>query len=174
MKILIDEASIRNRVSEVASLIDSDFSQKEIIFVCILKGAFMFTAELAKNIKSEKASFEFMAVSSYGNEKRSSGKIKIVKDIDVDVQGKNIIIIEDIVDTGLTIDFLVRYFNNKGAENIKVCALLDKKECRKVEVPVDYCCFEIEDRFVIGYGLDYAQNYRNLPYIAEFTGGIDE
>ncbi|MCK9477706.1 MAG: hypoxanthine phosphoribosyltransferase [Candidatus Muirbacterium halophilum] len=174
MKVLIDEQSIKNRVAEVAKQIDSDFANKDFILVCILKGAFMFTAELAKNIKSENVSFEFMAVSSYGNEKRSSGKIKIVKDIDVDVQGKNIVIIEDIVDTGLTMEFLVGYFKNKGANCIKVCALLDKKDCRKVEARVDYCCFDIEDRFVIGYGLDYAQKYRNLPYIAEYTGGNNE
>ncbi len=166
MKTLIDENRIQNRLKEIAKEIENDYKGEKITFVCILKGAFMFLSDLVKKINKTDIVIDFMVVSSYGNETRSSGKIRILKDVEKDVTGDNIIIVEDIVDTGNTIDFLMKYFTNKGAKSIKVCTCLDKQVCRKIEVPVDYAGFVVGDEFVIGYGLDYCQEYRNLPYIA--------
>ncbi|PLX16181.1 MAG: hypoxanthine phosphoribosyltransferase [Candidatus Muiribacterium halophilum] len=166
-KVLISQEEIETRIKEIANQIDQDYQGKKVTLICILKGAFIFLTDLVRNINKNDIIIEFMAVSSYGNEKRSSGKIKIIKDVDRDLTDEHIIIVEDIVDTGLTIDFLIKYFNNKGVASVKTCSLLDKAVCRKIDVPVDYSGFTIEDRFVIGYGLDLAQEYRNLPYVAE-------
>jgi len=166
-KILISQDKIKGRIKEIAEEINRDYHGKKMTFICILKGAFMFMTDLVRDLDRNDICIEFMAVSSYGDEKRSSGKIKIIKDVDRDLTDEHIIIVEDIVDTGLTIDFLIKYFKTKGVASIKTCSLLDKKECRKIDVPVDYSGFTIQDRFVIGYGLDLAQKYRNLPFVAE-------
>ncbi|MGM0608833.1 MAG: hypoxanthine phosphoribosyltransferase [Candidatus Muiribacteriota bacterium] len=171
MKTLISREQIEKRVKELAFNIENDYQDEKIIFVCILKGAFMFVSDLVKNISKTNINIEFMVVSSYENFTKSTGKIKIIKDVDKDISDQNIIIVEDIVDTGYTLDFLYKYFKNKGAKSIKVCTFLNKKVCRKIEVPVHYFGFEVGDEFVIGYGLDYCQEYRNLPYIGVWDEG---
>jgi len=165
MKCLIDNDSINGRVTEIAETINRDFAGESVYLVGILKGAFIFLTDLCRkiNVPCECA---FMAVSSYGNEKTSSGKVKITKDIDEDIEGKNVIIVEDIVDTGITLNFLKEYMLTRRPKALKICALLSKTECRLIDVKVDYIGFEIPDKFVLGYGLDYEQFLRNLPYIA--------
>lgn len=164
-KVLIDEEKIRKRVAEMGAEITGDYQGKELMAICILKGGVIFLADLVKEIKLP-LSLDFMAVSSYGLSTKSSGVVRILKDLDQDIEGKDVLIVEDIVDTGLTLHYLVDYLKSRGPKSVKVCCFLDKPTRRKVEVPVDYVGFEIPDKFVVGYGLDYAQRYRNLPYLS--------
>ena len=163
IKILIDEQTINQRLDELAEEIMKDYPKKDIVFLCILKGSVVFTVELAKRIKNN-IQFEFIEVSSYENN-QSTGKIKLNKDISQSIQGKDVIIIEDIVDSGRTITFLKEYILQKNPNSLKICSLLDKTSKRIFEIKADYIGFTIEDKFVVGYGLDDEQNLRNLNYI---------
>ena len=171
MDILINESRIEKRLDEMAKEIDKAYEGKEIILIGILKGSVVFMVELAKRMKT-KVQFEFIEVSSYeGTE--STGKVKIVKDIKNSIEGEDVLIVEDIIDTGITLTFLKEYLLLKKPNSLKIATLLSKPSRRIKELDVDYIGFKIEDKFVIGYGLDYNQNYRNLPYIGYVNGEKD-
>lgn len=163
IKVLISEEKINNRLDELANQIMDEYKGKDIVFLCILKGSIFFTVELAKRIKNN-IQFEFVEVSSYENNE-STGKVKLNKDITQSIEGKEVIIIEDIVDTGRTLAFLKELLLEKKPASLKICSLLDKPSRRIVNVKADYVGFAIEDKFVVGYGLDDEQNLRNLNYI---------
>ena len=163
IKVLISEEKINNRLDELANQIMDEYKGKDIVFLCILKGSIFFTVELAKRIKNN-IQFEFVEVSSYENNE-STGKVKLNKDITQSIEGKEVIIIEDIVDTGRTLAFLKELILEKKPASLKICSLLDKPSRRIANVKADYVGFAIEDKFVVGYGLDDAQNLRNLNYI---------
>ena len=161
--VLISEEQINKRLDELAQQLMEEYQGKEIVFLCILKGSVFFTVELAKRIKNN-IQFEFIEVSSYENNE-STGKVKLNKDITGSIEGKDVIIIEDIIDTGRTLSYLKEYLLRKNPTSLKICALLDKPSRRIVKIEGDYIGFTIENKFVIGYGLDDEQNYRNLNYI---------
>lgn len=163
VKVLINENEVNKKLDELAEKIMGDYKEKEIVFLCILKGSVFFAVELAKRIKNN-IQFEFIEVSSYENNK-STGKIKLNKDITSSIEGKDVIIIEDIVDTGRTLSFLKKFLAEKKPASLKICSLLDKPSRRITDISADYTCFEVEDKFIVGYGLDNNQNYRNLNYI---------
>lgn len=161
---MISEESIDKRVRELGEQISKDYAGKSVALICILKGSTFFSCELAKRI-TVPVEMEYMRCSSYGNETTSNGNVKIVQDLDAPIKEKNIIIVEDIIDTGRTLAYLKELLEKRGPESVKICTLLDKPDRRVTEVDVDYTGFVIPDEFVVGYGLDYAQQYRNLPYI---------
>lgn len=163
IKILISEDKIQERINDLANIISNDY-KNDIVMICVLKGASYFAIDLSKRIKNN-VILDFMKVSSYGNSKESSGKIEFKLDISEDIKDKDVLIVEDIIDTGITLNYLYNYLQTKAPKSLKICSLLDKKERRKENIIVNYIGFEIEDKFVVGYGLDYAENYRNLPYI---------
>lgn len=163
IKVLIDEEKINKRIEELARQIEEDYENKDIVFLCVLKGSVVFTVELAKAIKNN-VQFEFIEVSSYDGQE-STGKIKINKDITESIKGKNIIIIEDIIDTGRTLYYLKEYLKQKEPATLKICTLLDKPSRRVKNIEADYVGFVIENKFVVGYGLDDNQNSRNLNYV---------
>ena len=169
--VLFDEEKIADRVRELGKQISEDFKGKEVTIICILKGASFFACELAKRI-TVPVYIDFMRVSSYGNETESSGVVKIVQDLDEPIRGKNVIVVEDIIDSGRSMHYLLDILRSRGPESLKLCALLDKPDRRVTDVDIDYKGFEIPDEFVVGYGLDYAQKYRNLPFIGVVT--LDE
>ncbi|WP_314327468.1 hypoxanthine phosphoribosyltransferase [Fusobacterium pseudoperiodonticum] len=163
---LIDRKTVENRIKELAKRIEKDYAGEEVYCVGLLKGSVVFLSDLVKEINSP-VIIDFMSVSSYGSETVSSGDVKILKDTDLDLRGKHVLIVEDIIDTGLTLEHVIRYFKeSKGVKTLKTCTLLSKPERRKVNIDIDYVGFDVPDKFVIGYGLDYDQKYRNLPYIA--------
>lgn len=162
---LISQKEIEAKVIELAKKIEKDYENQELLVVGVLKGAFVFVSDLVRNINLD-LSIDFMAVSSYGMSTQSSGVVKINKDIDMDITGKNVIIVEDIIDTGLTLKYIKEYLSGKNAKSVRICTLLDKPSRRKCDVEVDYIGFEIEDLFIVGYGIDCKEKYRNLPYIA--------
>ena len=164
ISVLISEQEVEKRIQELAEQITKDQAGKEVQLICVLKGSIFFTCELAKRIPLP-VTLDFMSVSSYGNETVSSGRVKIVKDLDEAIEGKNVIVIEDIIDSGRTLSYLMDLLKVRKPESLKLCTLLDKPDRRVTDVSVDYTGFEIPDKFVVGYGLDYAQKYRNLPYI---------
>ena len=165
VRILLKEEEVDKRIAEVAAMINRDYAGKEVHLICILKGGVFFTCELAKRL-TVPVSMDFMSVSSYGSDTKSSGVVKIIKDLDEPLEGKNVIIVEDIIDSGRTLAYLIEILKQRNPESIHLCTLLDKPERRvKKQVKVDYTCFEIPDEFVVGFGLDYDQKYRNLPYI---------
>lgn len=166
LKVLIDEKTIQDKVCKLASQIEKDYEGKDLTLVCILKGSTVFTVDLARKINKD-VKLEFMQISSYGGEKISSGKINLKLDLPESLEGKNILIIEDIIDTGRTLSYLIKHVKEKNPASLKLCTLLDKPERREYDVKVDYVGFQIPDKFVVGYGLDYDEIYRNLPYIAE-------
>lgn len=161
---LISEIDVDNRIKEMGEQISKDYQGKEVHLICILKGSSFFTCELAKRI-SVPVTLDFMSVSSYGGDTKSSGVVKIVKELDESIEGKNVIVIEDIIDSGRTLSRLLQLLSERNPESIKLCTLLDKPDRRVVDVDVDYVGFKIPDEFVVGYGLDYDQKHRNLPYI---------
>ena len=164
--VLISEAEIKQRITSLAAEIERDYPQgEEIHLVAVLKGGFMFMADLVRAM-SERVSMDFMAVSSYGKGTTSSGQVRVLKDLDSNLEGRHIIVVEDIVDTGLTLHYLQDLLKARAPKSMKTACLLSKPSRRKVDVQVDYIGFTIEDHFVVGYGLDYAEKYRNLPYIA--------
>lgn len=162
--VLISEEKLMKRIEEVANQINNDFAGKEVSLLCILKGSVFFTCELAKRITLP-VKLDFMQISSYGAGTVSSGSVKIKKELDESIEGKNCIIVEDIIDSGRSMSYLLPMLLEKNPASLKLCTLLDKPERREFEVKADYTCFEIPDEFVVGFGLDYDQKYRNLPYI---------
>jgi len=165
IRVLLTEEEVNKKISEVAAQINKDYEGKEVHLICILKGGVFFTCELAKRLTIP-VSLDFMSVSSYGSDTKSSGVVKIIKDLDEPLEGKNVIIVEDIIDSGRTLAYLIEVLKQRNPKNIELCTLLDKPERRvKKQVKVDYTCFTIPDEFVVGYGLDYDQKYRNLPFI---------
>lgn len=164
ISVLISEKDVEERIKQLADQITKDYAGKEVHLICVLKGSIFFTCELAKRIPLP-VTLDFMSVSSYGNQTESSGRVKIVKDLDEPIDGKNVIVIEDIIDSGRTLSYLMDLLNARKPESLKLCTLLDKPDRRVTDVKVDYVGFEIPDKFVVGYGLDYAQKYRNLPYV---------
>ena len=164
IKVLISKEQIENRVKELAKQIRKDYKEKSITAICLLKGSLFFTADLTREIGG-KIYLEFMQLASYEGE-NTTGTIKLKKDIDFsEIKGKDVLIIEDIVDTGITLNYTLEHIKKAGANSVKVCTLLNKPSRRKIKVPIDYVGFEIENQFVLGYGMDYDQLYRNLPYI---------
>ena len=166
--VLYSEEELDKRIRELGDEISRDYAGKEITLICILKGASFFACELAKHI-SVPVYIDFMQVSSYGNETESSGVVKIVQDLDDPIRGKNVIVVEDIIDSGRTMHYLFQILRTRGPESLKLCSLLNKPDRRVTEVEIDYTGFDIPDKFVVGYGLDYAQSYRNLPFIGVVT-----
>lgn len=165
IRVLLTEEEVNKKISEVAAQINKDYEGKEVHLICILKGGVFFTCELAKRLTIP-VSLDFMSVSSYGSDTKSSGVVKIIKDLDEPLEGKNVIIVEDIIDSGRTLAYLIEVLKQRNPKNIELCTLLDKPGRRvKKQVQVKYTCFTIPDEFVVGYGLDYDQKYRNLPYI---------
>lgn len=164
IKVLINEEKIKNRIKEIAQEILKDFKSEEIVLICILKGATYFAIDLSKELNNNLI-LDFMKVNSYGEGLESIGKIDFKLDINTDIKDKNVIIVEDIIDSGLTLNYIYDYLVKKNPKNLKICVLLDKKERRVKHIDVDYTGFEIENKFVLGYGLDYKDKYRNLPYI---------
>ena len=161
---LISEEKVDRRIRGMAEQISADYAGKEIRLIGILNGATFFMCELAKRI-TVPVTIDFMQVSSYGSETESSGTVRIKKDLDNSIKGLDAIIVEDIIDSGRTLEFLGKFLKDKGASSIRYCTLLDKPERRVVDLKADYSGFQIPDKFVVGYGMDYAQKYRNLPYI---------
>lgn len=165
IRVLLTEEEVNKRISEVAEQISRDYEGKSLHLICVLKGGVFFTCELAKRL-TVPVSLDFMSVSSYGDDTKSSGVVRIVKDLDEPLAGKEVLIVEDIIDSGRTLSYLIEVLKQRGPKRIHLCTLLDKPERRvKKQVKVDYTCFTIPDEFVVGYGLDYAQKYRNLPFI---------
>ncbi len=167
LKVLIDEKTLQKKIEELAKKIMKDYQGKELTFICILKGSAIFAVDLAKKIKNN-IQFEFIRVSSYGDSTVSSGKVTMKLDLQDSIEGKDVIIIEDIVDTGRTLTYLRDYLKDKKPASLKICTLLDKKERREFDIEPDYTAFVIPDKFVVGYGLDYEENYRNLPFVGYF------
>lgn len=164
IEVLLNEEEVDARIKAIGEQISKDYEGREVHLVCVLKGGTFFMCELAKRI-TVPVSMDFMSVSSYGSETKSSGIVKIVKDLDEPLKGKDVIVVEDIVDSGRTLSYLLEMLYDRGPKSLKLCTLLDKPDRRVVHVDVDYTGFQIPDEFVVGYGLDYAQKYRNLPYI---------
>ena len=173
IRVLISEEDVDARIREIGEQISRDYAGKEVHLVCVLKGGSFFLCELAKRI-TVPVSLDFMSVSSYGSETMSSGVVKIVKDLDEPIQGKHVLVVEDIVDSGRTLSYLKEMMLDRKPESLRICTLLDKPDRRVVDVNVDYTGFHIPDEFVVGYGLDYAQKYRNLPYIGVLKNEIYE
>jgi hypoxanthine phosphoribosyltransferase len=163
-EILIDEETLQRRVAELGAQVTDDYRGRDLLLVCVLKGAVFFLSDLMRRIDLP-VEVDFMAISSYGAGVDSSGVVRILKDLDVPIEGRNVLIVEDIVDSGLTLSYLLRALESRGPASLEVCALLTKPERRENEVECRYIGFEIPNRFVIGYGLDFAERYRNLPYI---------
>ena len=164
ISVLISEQDVDKKIAELGEQISKDYAGKEVHLICILKGGAFFASELAKRI-TVPVSLDFMSVSSYGDSRESSGIVKIVKDLDEPLEGKHVLIAEDIIDSGKTLSHLIPILQSRGPVDVKLCSLLSKPSRREVDVQIDYLGFEIPDAFVVGYGLDFAQKYRNLPYI---------
>lgn len=166
VRVMLSEEEVNRRISEIGEMITKDYAEKSVHLVCVLKGGSFFMCELAKRINLP-VSIDFMSVSSYGSDTKSSGVVRIVKDLDEPLLGKNVIVVEDIIDSGRTLSYLLELLKDRKPASLSLCTLLDKPSRRVVDVDVQYTGFEIPDKFVVGYGLDYDQMYRNLPYIGE-------
>lgn len=166
---LVSEKAVDERIAELGKQISKDYEGKQVHLICVLKGGVFFMCELAKRI-SVPVSMDFMSVSSYGDDTKSSGVVKIVKDLDEAIEGKDVLIVEDIIDSGRTLYYLIDILKKRNPKSVHLCTLLDKPERRVKDVKVDYVGFNIPDEFVVGYGLDYAQKYRNLPFIGVVEG----
>jgi hypoxanthine phosphoribosyltransferase len=165
LEVLIPTEKIKERINELGAEIARDYAGRNPLLIGVLKGACLFLSDLMRAADIP-LNVEFIAISSYGAEMRTSGEVRILKDLDVAIEGRHILVVEDIVDTGLTLSYLLANLKSRGAESVKLAALLDKFERREKEVPIDYLGFQIPDKFVVGYGLDFAERYRNLPFIA--------
>lgn len=170
-RILIDKDQLQNKIKELGQKISQDYREKNLLVICVLKGAVLFMSDLVQNIDIP-LEMDFMAVSSYGDSTHSSGVVRIIKDLDASIENKDLLIVEDIVDSGLTLSYLINLLTNRGIRSIKVCSLLEKPENKISKVHIDYIGFQVPDEFVVGYGLDYAQKYRNLPYIGVLKESI--
>jgi hypoxanthine phosphoribosyltransferase len=164
-EILIDAQALQGRISDLGAEISADYAGKDLLLVGVLKGAVFFMADLMREL-TVPCEIDFMAISSYGAATDSSGVVRILKDLDINVAGRNVLVVEDIIDSGLTLSYLMRNLRARKPASLEICALLTKPERREIDVPVRYIGFEIPNRFVIGYGLDFAERYRNLPYVA--------
>lgn len=162
--VLVAEEEIRDAIANLGAQVTRDYAGQELMLVGVLKGAIMFMVDLARAIDLP-LTIDFMAVASYGASTQTSGIVRILKDLDSSIEGKHVLVVEDIIDSGLTLTYILETLRTRNPASLRVCALLNKKERRRVDVPVDYICFEIPDAFVVGYGLDYDQIYRNLPFI---------
>src|ERR687893_883318 len=171
-EILVQADVLQRRVRELAREISKDYEGEELLLVCVLKGAVFFLADLMRQLQVP-CEVDFMAVASYGDATDSSGVVRILKDLDAPIEGRHVLIVEDIVDSGLTLQYLLRNLKARSPASLELCDLLTKPERRKVQTPARYIGFEIPDKFAIGYGLDYAERYRNLPYVAALTGIAD-
>ncbi|WP_312355549.1 hypoxanthine phosphoribosyltransferase [Aminipila sp.] len=163
--VMITQEQILKRAEEIGAQISKEFAGEEVLVVGILKGAVLWMADVVKNIKLDCA-IDFMACSSYGASTKTSGVVRILKDLDTSIEGRNVVIVEDIVDSGITLNYLKQNLEGRKPKCIKICSLLDKPSGRRIELEADYVGFTVEDKFIIGYGLDYDQKYRNLPYIS--------
>lgn len=163
-EVLLTEEQIQNRVAELGAQITEDYAGEEVVLVCVLKGAVMFFSDLARHVKGN-VSLDFISCSSYGTSTVSSGVVRILKDLDRPIEGKHVVVVEDIVDTGNTLSYVLQNFKARKAKSVRLAALLNKPDRRKVDVDVDYEGFVIPDYFVVGYGLDYAEEYRQLPFV---------
>ena len=172
IKVLVPEEEVDARIRALGEPISRDYEGKQIHLICVLKGGVFFMCELAKRI-TVPVSMDFMCVGSYGDGTKSSGVVRIAKDLDESIEGKDVLIVEDIIDSGRTLSYLIEILKQRNPNSIRLCTLLDKPERRVKDVKVDYCCFNIPDKFVVGYGLDYAQKYRNLPFIGVVELGED-
>ena len=168
IKVLISEDDINKKIKELGARITKDYKGKTIHLICVLKGGVFFTTELAKRIDIP-VTFDFMSCSSYGSDTKSSGIVKIVKDLDEAIEDKDVLVVEDIIDSGRTLSYLLPMLQQRRPASLKLCTLLDKPDRRVCDVKVDYTAFSVPDVFVVGYGLDYDQKYRNLPYIGEIV-----
>lgn len=168
-EILITEHEIQDKIRELAKRITEDYIDRDLLLVGVLKGAFMLMSDLAREIKLP-LEFDFMAVSSYGSATRTSGVVRILKDLDYEISGRNVLLIEDIIDSGLTLNYLLKYLQTRKPKSLEVCALLRKEGIQKASIDIKYEGFVIPPVYVIGYGLDHAQRYRNLPYVAVLSG----
>ena len=164
VRVLFSEEQVKERIAEMGQQISRDYEGKQIHVICALKGGVMFMCDLAKCI-TVPLTMDFMSVSSYGSGTTSSGIVKIVKDLDESIEGKDVLVVEDIIDSGRTLSYLMKILDSRNPASLRLCTLLDKPDRRVTDVSVDYTCFEIPDEFVVGYGLDYDQRHRNLPYI---------
>ena len=165
LEVLLSQEQIQTRIKELGAEITREYAGLNPLLVGVLKGACFFLSDLLRSIDT-RLGIEFMAISSYGSSTRTSGEVRIMKDLDVPIEGRHILVVEDIVDTGLTLSYLLQNLESRGAASVKLAALLDKFERREKDVKIDYLGFQIPDAFVVGYGLDYAERYRNLPFIA--------
>ena len=163
-EVLIDEATLQGRIAELGTEISADYAGRDLLLVGVLKGAVFFMADLMREL-TVPCEIDFMAISSYGASTDSSGVVRILKDLDINIEGRDVLIVEDIIDSGLTLSYLVRNLESRSPASLEVCALLTKPGRREIDVDVRYVGFEIPNRFVIGYGLDFAERYRNLPYV---------
>ncbi len=163
-RIIISEEEIQNRVRELGAAISRDYADKTIFLLCILKGGLMFLCDLAKHI-TQPVTYDFMSVSSYGDATETSGVVRITKDLEESIEGKHVLIVEDIIDTGLTLSYLLKNLHSRNPASLRICTLLDKPANRRVEIPIDYVGFEVPNEFLVGYGLDFKQLYRNIPFI---------
>ena len=164
IEVLLSEEVVDAKIKELGEQISKDYEGKQVHLICVLKGSVFFICELAKRI-TVPVSLDFMSVSSYGSDTKSSGVVRIVKDLDESITGKDVLVVEDIVDSGRTLSYLLEMLKDRKPNSLRLCTLLDKPDRRVIDVDVDYTGFQIPDEFVVGYGLDYAQKYRNLPYI---------
>jgi hypoxanthine phosphoribosyltransferase len=162
--VLIDRDTLQRRISELGEEISADYTGRDLLLVGVLKGAVFFMADLMRGLTIP-CEIDFMAISSYGDSTDSSGVVRILKDLDINIEGRDVLVVEDIIDSGLTLSYLMRNLEAREPASLEICALLTKPERREIEVPVRYVGFEIPNRFVIGYGLDFAERYRNLPYV---------
>jgi hypoxanthine phosphoribosyltransferase len=169
--ILVKPEELQNRVRELAAEISRDYADRDLVLIGVLKGAVFFLSDLMRELKVP-CEVDFMAVASYGSATRSSGVVRILKDLDAVIEGRDVLIVEDIVDSGLTLQYLLRNLGARNPRSLEVCALLTKPERRKVQLPTRYVGFEIPDRFVIGYGLDHGERYRNLPFVAALKDDV--
>jgi hypoxanthine phosphoribosyltransferase len=170
-EILVDRDSLDRRVSELGEQISSDYAGRDLLLVGVLKGAVFFMADLMRRLTIP-CEIDFMAISSYGASTDSSGVVRILKDLDINIEGRDVLVVEDIIDSGLTLSYLMRNLEAREPASLEVCALLTKPDRREIEVPVRYVGFEIPNRFVIGYGLDFAERYRNLPYVGVLDASL--
>lgn len=164
-EILIKEDALQSKVAELGAKITEDYRGKDILLVCVLKGAVIFVSDLMRKIDIP-LDIDFMAISSYGSNTQSSGVVRILKDLNTSIEGRHVLIVEDIIDSGLTLSYLVDNLKSRKPASVEICTILDKPERRTTELEIKYTGFKIPDEFVVGYGLDYAEKYRNLPYIA--------
>ena len=164
-EILIDEAALRAKVAELGAEISADYQGRDLLLIGVLKGAVFFMADLMRHL-TVPCEVDFMAISSYGDSTDSSGIVRILKDLDINMEGRHVLVVEDIIDSGLTLSYLMRNLESREPETLEVCALMTKPGRREIDIPVRYVGFDIPNRFVVGYGLDFAERYRNLPYVA--------